>query len=131
MLITLSNGSTTPLSSSSASFQPIPDVSVGLEEHDGVLRDAENPAMSGLVESSQESSGFFSEDSEENKGPLALRKLDAQAEFNSSLDADSLIGMISFISVSVFRCYVFLYFVYLFFLFPFIYYSILFYIILF
>lgn len=96
MLITFSkvlNGSPTPLSSSSASSQPILDVSVGLE-HD-VLRDAENPAMPGLVESSQESSGFFSEDSEENKGPLALRKLDVQAEFNSSLDADSLIGMYS------------------------------------
>ncbi|KAK2821488.1 hypothetical protein Q7C36_020831 [Tachysurus vachellii] len=95
MLITITNGlngSTTPLSSSSASFQSIPDVSVGLEEHDGMLRDAENPAVSGLVESSQETSGFFSEDSEENKGPLALRKLDAQAELNSSLDADSLIG---------------------------------------
>ncbi|XP_053509234.1 podocalyxin-like protein 2 [Ictalurus furcatus] len=93
VLITFSkvlNGSPTPLSNSSASSQPILDVSVGLE-HD-VLRDTENPAMPGLVESSQESSGFFSEDSEENKGPLALRKLDVQAEFNSSLDADSLIG---------------------------------------
>ncbi|XP_034169882.2 podocalyxin-like protein 2 [Pangasianodon hypophthalmus] len=85
------NGNPTPLSSS-ASSQPILDVSVGLEEHDGVLRDAENPAMPALVESSQESSGFFSEDSEENKGPLALRKWDVQAELNSSLDADSLIG---------------------------------------
>lgn len=93
MLITFSkvlNGNPTPLSSSSASSQPILDGSFGLDEHDGILRDAENP---GLVENSQENSGFFSEDGEENKGPLALRKWDVQKDLNSSLDADSLIGM--------------------------------------
>lgn len=95
MVITFSKvlyGTPTPLSSSSASSQPILDPFVGLEEHNGVLQGAENPAMLGLVESSQESSGFFSEDSEENKSPLALRKW-VQSELNSSLDADSLIGM--------------------------------------
>ncbi|KAF5908861.1 podocalyxin-like protein 2, partial [Clarias magur] len=95
VLITLSkvlDGSPTPLTSASASSQPIADVSVGLEEHNAVRRDAENPAMPGLVETSQESSGFFSEDSDENKAPLALRKWDVQAELNSSLDADSLLG---------------------------------------
>lgn len=95
MLLTFSKvltGTPTPLSSSYASSQPLLDASVGLEEQDGVLQDAENPAMPGLVESSQESSGFFTEDSEENKGPLALRKWDVQAELNSTLDADSLIG---------------------------------------
>ncbi|KAF7693168.1 podocalyxin-like protein 2 [Silurus meridionalis] len=86
------NGSPTPLSSSSASSQPILDVSVGLEEHNGVLREVENPSIPGLVESSQESSGFFNEDSEENKGFPPLRKWDVQAELNSSLDADALIG---------------------------------------
>lgn len=97
MLITVSkvlHGSPTLLSSSSALSQPILDASFSLEEHNGdaVLQDAENPALPGLVEISQESSGF-SEDSEENKGPLALRKWDVQAEINSSLNADSLIGM--------------------------------------
>lgn len=98
MLVTFSKvliASPTPLYSSSASSQPILDASVAPKEHDGdaVLRDAENPVVPGFVESSQESSGFFSEESEENKGPLALRKWDVQAELNSSLDADSLLGM--------------------------------------
>lgn len=91
-LSTVLNGTPAPRSSSSASSQPMLDAFVGLEEHNGVLQDAEDAAMPGLVESSQESSGFFSEDSEENKSPLALRKW-VQAELNSSLDADSLIGM--------------------------------------
>ncbi|TSM44130.1 Podocalyxin-like protein 2 [Bagarius yarrelli] len=98
VLITLSkglDGSPTSLSGLSASFQPIPDVSVGLEEQNSVRRNAENSAIPNLGESSQESSGYFSEDSEENKGPVALRKGDVQTEPNTSMDADSLMGVIA------------------------------------
>lgn len=95
VLVTFSKvliASPAPLYSSSASSQPTLDASVAQKEHDGdaVLRYAENPVVPGFVESSQESSGFFSE---ENKGPLASRKWDVQEELNSSLDADSLLGM--------------------------------------
>ncbi|XP_026875983.2 podocalyxin-like protein 2 [Electrophorus electricus] len=66
--------------------QPI----LGLEDHQAALQ--EIPAVPALMDSSQEGSGFFSEDSEENKAPQALRQWEGQGDINSSLDTDSLIG---------------------------------------
>ncbi|KAL7843183.1 hypothetical protein AOLI_G00246950 [Acnodon oligacanthus] len=74
----------TPLSSSSGLSRPLLDVPLGIEEHEA--------AQLGLMENSQESSGFFSEDGEDNKVPRAARQWGVQGEVNTSLDADSLIG---------------------------------------
>ncbi|XP_076864659.1 uncharacterized protein podxl2 [Brachyhypopomus gauderio] len=78
------------LFASAAPPGPIPEAPVGLEEHHVALQ--ENPGVPTLTDTSQESSGFFSEDSEENKGPHALRQWEGHSEANSSLGADSLIG---------------------------------------
>ncbi|KAI4871879.1 hypothetical protein NFI96_020464, partial [Prochilodus magdalenae] len=73
----------TPLSSTTGLSRPLLDVPLGLEEHEG--------APAGLAESSRESSGFYSEDSEENKVHRTVRQWGGQGEVNTSLDADSLI----------------------------------------
>uniref|UniRef100_A0A8B9KGN8 Podocalyxin-like protein 2 n=1 Tax=Astyanax mexicanus TaxID=7994 RepID=A0A8B9KGN8_ASTMX len=72
------------LSAGPAEPRPLLDVPLGLEEHEGT--------QPGLMENSQESSGFFPEDSEENKAPRVARQWSVQGEVNTSLDADSLIG---------------------------------------
>lgn len=52
------------------SHGPVLDVPIGFEEHEEVTRDRKP----GFIESSQESSGFFSEDSEDGKNAHASNK---------------------------------------------------------
>ncbi|XP_066526284.1 podocalyxin-like protein 2 [Hoplias malabaricus] len=73
-----------PVSRSSGSSRALLDVPLGADEREGV-----HP---GLVENSQEISGFYSEDSEENKVPRAERQWGVQREVNTSLDTEALIG---------------------------------------
>ncbi|XP_051551321.1 podocalyxin-like protein 2 isoform X2 [Myxocyprinus asiaticus] len=62
------------------SHGPVLDVPVGFEQNDEVSKD-QKP---GLMDSSQESSGFFSEDSEDSKNIKLIQQWDTQGETKES-----------------------------------------------
>ncbi|XP_051978143.1 podocalyxin-like protein 2 [Xyrauchen texanus] len=72
------------------SHGPVLDVPVGFEQHDEVSKDQ----MPGLMDSSQESSGFFSEDSEDSKNAKPIQRWDTQGETKESgSDPDAMMDL--------------------------------------